>query len=112
MLFEQHKMNAFFARFFQLPKKIQPQSKIQHRIKQEKSFHKSMAFVLILAQCFGQLPIQGITSPDVQALFFKWKSWRTIYCALICVGAAFVSMMQIIKLLTSGMNLFEISKQL
>lgn len=71
-----------------------------------------MTFVLILAQCFGQLPVQGITSPDAETLSFKWKSWRTLYSALICVGATFVSMMQIIKLLTSGMNLFEISKQL
>lgn len=105
-------MNAFLVRFFQLPKKVKPQSKVQRIIKQEKSFHKSVAFVLILAQCFGQLPIQGISSPDVQALFFKWKSWRTLYCALICIGAAFLSMMQIIRLLTNGMNLFEISKQL
>lgn len=112
MLFEQTKMHNFFVRLFQLPRKVKPETKTQRRVKQEKSFHKSMTFVLILAQCFGQLPIQGITSPDVQALHFKWKSWRTLYCALICVGATFVSMMQIIKLLTKGMNLFEISKKI
>lgn len=97
-------------RLFQTPVKVEPQSTTQHRTKHEKCFHKSMAFVLILAQCFGQLPIQGITSPDVQALHFKWKSGRTIYSVLICIGATFVSMVQIIKLLTRGMNLFEISK--
>lgn len=103
-------MQAFLARFFQLPTKIKPHAKDQRKIKHERSFHRSMTFVLILAQCFGQLPIQGITSPDVQALYFKWKSWRTVYSALICTGATFISMMQIIKLLTKGMNLFEISK--
>lgn len=103
-------MDAFLTRFFQTPKKVEPQTKTQYRYKNEKSFHKSMAFVLILAQCFGQLPIQGITSPDVQALQFKWKSWRTLYSILICIGATFVSLMQVVKLLTRGMNLFEISK--
>lgn len=111
MLFEHPKMNALFVRLFQEPRKVKPPQKVvPYETKQEKSFHKSMAFVLVLAQCFGQLPIQGITSSDVQALHFKWLSWRTLYGILICIGAAFVSMMQIIKLLTRGMNLFEISK--
>lgn len=108
MLFEYSKMHAFFVRLFQVPKKVKPQPKFGAN--RDQSFHKSMSFVLILAQCFGQLPVQGVTSPNVQDLYFKWKSWRTLYCALICIGATFVSMMQIIKLLTKGMNLFEISK--
>lgn len=110
MLLEQSKMDAFLIRFFQTPTKVDPQSKTRYRLKEEKSFHKSMAFVLILAQCFGQLPIQGVVSADVQALHFKWKSWRTLYSILICIGATFISLMQITKLLTRGMNLFEISK--
>lgn len=112
MTIEQTKMNTLFIRQFRTPVKVEPQSRRRYRIKHEKSFHKSMAFVLILAQCFGQLPIQGITSPDVKALHFKWKSWRTLYSVLVCVGATFLFVMKIISLLARGMNLFEISKLL
>lgn len=110
MILNQLKTDGMIMKYLQNPIKVEPKDKKSFKRRKEKSFHKSIAFVLLLAQCFGQLPVQGILCNDVQSLRFSWKSWRTVYSILICVGAAFISLMQIASLLTKGMNLFEISK--
>lgn len=103
-------MDGILMRCLTNPIKVEPKEKKVLKPRKEKSLHSSIAFVLVLAECFGQLPIQGVTSPDVQSLHFTWKSWKTVYSLLICIGASFVSLMQIVTLLTKGMNLFEICK--
>lgn len=110
MIINHLKMDSILTRCFQNPIKVEPKDKKKFLPKKHKNIHKSFAFVLILAQCFGQLPVQGITSPDVQALHFSWMSWKCGYSILICAGAMFYCSMQIGVLLTRGMNLYEISK--
>lgn len=52
--------------------------------------HQVLKVVLIMAQCFGQMPVQGITSPTPKSLRFTWISFRFAYSILLIVGAVFV----------------------
>lgn len=48
-----------------------------------KSFHESISFVLVIAQCFAMLPVIGVKNPSVHDLRFKWESIRTIYSLIV-----------------------------
>lgn len=47
--------------------------------------------VLVLAQFFAVMPVQGVMGKSAKDLKFVWKSPRTIYCffvfAMICLNA-------------------------
>lgn len=43
------------------------------------SFHEAVGSVLVVAQCFGMLPVVGIKAESAYRLKFTWKSFRTIY---------------------------------
>lgn len=70
--------------------------------------HQAFSKVLILAQCFGQMPIQGITSPTYKSLKFTYVSLRTLYSILLIVGAAFVLSTESIWLLRKGLSFADI----
>ncbi|KAF2896731.1 hypothetical protein ILUMI_09438, partial [Ignelater luminosus] len=45
------------------------QNELQKAItSKNRSIHRSLKWILILAQCFGQIPVQGIASPDARYL--------------------------------------------
>lgn len=74
------------------------------------SFHKSIAFALILGQCFGLMPVYGIAGPNQRSLHFTWKSWRVFYCFLTLIGTFFALIMCIYEVFWNKANIFEISE--
>ena len=63
------------------------------------SFHEAIGPVLKVAQVFGVMPVDGVTSKDISNISFKWKSLKTIYSltflvlgtaeCLLCFHSAF-----------------------
>jgi len=52
-------------------------------------FHEAVRPILLIAQCFGVMPLLNITSKCPSSLKFSWKSFRavfTIFVMLSCLG--------------------------
>ncbi|XP_068086409.1 uncharacterized protein [Anabrus simplex] len=49
------------------------------------SIHRSMTSLLVTAQLFGLMPVQGITAPSPSRLRFHWRSLRVLYCLVVLV---------------------------
>lgn len=49
------------------------------------SFHEAIGSVLLLAQFFAVMPVIGVKSDSASKLTFEWKSFRTIYVAIMSV---------------------------
>lgn len=75
----------------------------------EKNFHKSIAFVLILGQLFGMMPIQGVTGPSYRSLYFTWASFRVLYNILLIIGIIFALYASIYDVILSEANIDKIS---
>lgn len=65
-------------------------------VKKYCSFHRAMAPVLMLAQIFGLIPVNGIRDPHIDHLQFKWLSFKTAYTVLgsfsiFCTGALYMA---------------------
>ncbi|XP_031638768.1 gustatory receptor for sugar taste 64f-like [Contarinia nasturtii] len=43
------------------------------------SFHEAIGSILVMAQCFGMMPVVGVKCSSASKLHFKWSSFRTIY---------------------------------
>ncbi|KAB0798315.1 hypothetical protein PPYR_09308, partial [Photinus pyralis] len=76
-----------------------------------RNFHQCLKWMLLVAQCFGQIPVIGITDPSARSLQFKWKSWRTVYALLNCLGSVCLTGTFLGNLLVNGMDLFSSSKK-
>lgn len=64
--------------------------------------HTSMKFVIILANCFALLPVEGATSNNVENVRFRWKSFKILYATVTLLAAMFT-------LITGIIYLFELS---
>lgn len=53
------------------------------------SFQEAIGSTLVLAQCFGVMPVLGIKSKSAAQLKFQWSSSRTIYSFIIIVFGLF-----------------------
>lgn len=51
--------------------------------------HNSMKFVIILANCFALLPVEGAIMSNVGYLHFRWKSFKILYSIIILLAAIF-----------------------
>lgn len=47
------------------------------------TFHRAIFPVMFVAQVFGLLPVQGISSSNVTSLKFKWVSFRVFHSCLV-----------------------------
>lgn len=57
------------------------------------SFQEAIGSILSLAQCFGVMPVVGITSKSAAQLKYQWKSFRTIYsCLVILYGLIYAGL--------------------
>lgn len=74
------------------------------------NLHKSFSIILLLPQIFGFLPAQGIFGPDSRSLHFTWKSGRVSYALLTILGATIMSVMQLYKIFTRGLNVIEVNR--
>lgn len=51
--------------------------------RKDQNLQKSLKIVTILANCFGLLPVDGITSDCTKNLKFKWKSLKVVYTVFL-----------------------------
>ncbi|PNF40292.1 hypothetical protein B7P43_G05776 [Cryptotermes secundus] len=51
------------------------------------SFHHAVSSEIVTAQCFGLLPVLGITAPNAASLRFRWCSFRTMFSIFMLLGA-------------------------
>ncbi|KDR23821.1 gustatory receptor for sugar taste 64f-like isoform X2 [Zootermopsis nevadensis] len=54
----------------------------------QNSLRRSMSSFMLIAQCFALCPVQGITSPQVQDLRFRWRCLRVVYSIVMTLGMA------------------------
>ncbi|GLV41645.1 Gustatory receptor 64f [Carabus blaptoides fortunei] len=71
--------------------------------------HRSLRFVLILAQCFALMPLQGIMSDSLNQIRFKWFSFRTLYCLINLCGSIGLFVFNFVRFLTTGMHFGDLA---
>lgn len=47
--------------------------------------HQDFKYILLTAQFFGILPVQGVTASDVNELKFKWGTVQVVYAVFLTV---------------------------
>lgn len=50
-----------------------------HSSSMKGSFHEAIGPILLAAQFFGMLPVDGVNSREISRISFRWKSMKTIY---------------------------------
>lgn len=55
--------------------------------RKQQGIQNSMRFVVILANCFALLPVEGIKSKHTNDLKFTWKSLKIIYTMIVLMAA-------------------------
>ncbi|XP_011689863.1 PREDICTED: gustatory receptor for sugar taste 64f-like isoform X2 [Wasmannia auropunctata] len=68
------------------------------------SLHAAMRPIIVLAQCFSMLPVCGIYKPDASYLRFTWRSPKILYAAIAFLGVLAMTIANLVRLLTSGIN--------
>lgn len=64
------------------------------------SLQTSLKIIVIFANCFGLLPISGVTSGSASELKFHWISFKTAYSLFLLLLGAF-------KLIANVLYLFQ-----
>lgn len=54
----------------------------KQQIKKIHTTHEAFQFMIILAQCFATIPVNGINGHTYRSLNFRWKCFKFIYSAL------------------------------
>lgn len=62
--------------------------KMQHAI-HEGSLQKTLKIMIVVANCFGLLPVDGATKDSVDDLRFNWRSLKTIYSLFLLLLGSF-----------------------
>ncbi|XP_011881612.1 PREDICTED: gustatory receptor for sugar taste 64f-like isoform X1 [Vollenhovia emeryi] len=68
------------------------------------SLHAAMRPIIMLAQCFSMLPVCGVSKPDASYLRFTWRNLKILYAAIVFLGVLLMSIANILRLFTSGIN--------
>lgn len=61
------------------------------RTKPNENFHKSMKLIIIIANCMGLLPVNGVTADSPDKLHFKWVSLKTFYTFVLLFLCFFIN---------------------
>lgn len=67
-------------------------------MKQNNTTHNSLAFIVIFAQCFGLLPVTGITE-NHHHLKFKWTSKRAFYSVFLLIIATINTILFVLNMI-------------
>lgn len=78
--------------------------------KQPPSTQTTVKFIVILAQCFTLLPIDGVTSTTPADLKFTWKSWKIFYTILTFFSTFFVILMGMVHFFLGILKFERIGK--
>lgn len=70
--------------------------------------HQALSSVLILAQCFGQMPLEGVTSPSSKSLKFTFATFKIVYTSLLIIGATFVIVANLLWSSRNGISFADI----
>lgn len=73
------------------------------------SIHECLISVIIVAQCFGIMPIKKI-GKDASQMKFVWLSWKVGYTLCVMTGIGFCSVMSIYKTIDTGVALYTLGK--
>lgn len=76
--------------------------------RKEYSLHQSLKTVLMITQCFGQLPVLGITDQSSKTLKFSWLAWKTFYSIAIAFSLTMLCFVYLYRFAKYGTNLFLI----
>lgn len=74
------------------------------------SFHEAVSPVLRLAQVFGMMSVDGVTSKDISNITFKWNSLKTVYSLVFLVLGTAESIFCICSAFKKGMSLSVMSE--
>lgn len=71
--------------------------------------HQCLISIIIVAQCFGIMPIHKIGN-DGSQMKFVWLSWKVAYTLLVTTGIGFCSVMSIYKTMDTGIAFYTLGK--
>lgn len=77
------------------------------------SFQEAISPILVMAQCFGIMPVVGVKSKSASKLKFQWKSVRVAYSFVAFILALIYAVMTIAKTLSrdiqfDSMSMFDV----
>ncbi|XP_031346284.1 gustatory receptor for sugar taste 64f-like isoform X1 [Photinus pyralis] len=75
----------------------------------EQRLFKSFAFVVLLGQVFGIMPLSDACGPHEHCIYFKWKSWKVLYTLLVVVGSVFCGWSTIYHMANHGSTMGLVS---
>ncbi|XP_051167190.1 gustatory receptor for sugar taste 64f-like isoform X7 [Leptopilina boulardi] len=70
------------------PKPASPIVNNQRKIFNSDSFIVAIRPIIVLAQCFALLPVDGTNTTDAREIKFTWKSLKVFYCFVATIGTA------------------------
>jgi hypothetical protein len=73
-------------------------------------FHQQIQWVVVVAQAFGLLPVQGVTSENCDNLTFRWYSPRAFYSEVIIFGCTINAIISFCRTIYAGFTLHHLSK--
>lgn len=77
---------------------------------QPKLTHRSIKFVIIMAQIFGLMPVNGVISNNPSYLRFTYRSFKFVYSTLFLIGSIAVALIGINHSLAEGWAFGDLSK--
>lgn len=75
-----------------------------------KTLHTSLKVILTIGQCFGLMPVIGISDNHPIKLKFIWKSWRVMFSLVVVLAQGFFASMTVISFFSNGVDLRRSSK--
>ncbi|CAH1368778.1 unnamed protein product, partial [Tenebrio molitor] len=72
-------------------------------------FHQQIQWVVVVAQAFGLLPVQGVTSENCDNLTFRWYSPRAFYSEVIIFGCTINAIISFCRTIYAGFTLHHLS---
>lgn len=72
--------------------------------------HNVIKFIILIAQCFALLPVDGVTSANVEDLKFKWFTKKSFFTALSFIATLFVVVMGFQHSIILGVKFNQIGK--
>lgn len=73
------------------------------------SIHQSLMSIIIVAQCFGIMPIHKV-GKDASQIKFVWLSWKVAYSLLVMTGIGFCATMSIYKTIDTGIAFYTLGE--
>lgn len=107
---KQHQRScARMLRTFWPPKPIKPRrlsvvdyfrsDKVHHVYRD--SFHRAIYPILLIAQIFGMMPVEGISAPNATFLHYKLQSLRTVYAIMFGIIGTIIMLFEFYRVNTT-----------